>query len=171
MEGHAKVIMVQKLCQPLQIGDARSFLLCINSLTRWLIPKRFYPTDLKRDNFGKDNNGSVKLFDFDLKIFVSTKACSFIKSGEFQHDGNPMFRQFLLMLMDFYRKIEENRKSEFAKLNKQAGLLKSLGLLSSEKSISETTIEDFAEVLRNIGLSEEDNAYLVGLLTPPASSQ
>jgi hypothetical protein len=42
--------------------------------------------------------------------------------------------------------------------------------LSSENSISETTLEDFSEVLRNIGLSPEDNAYLVGLLTP-ASSQ
>ena len=170
-EKKADVTIVQKLCQPLQIGNALPFLLCVISLLRWLIPKRFYPTDLKMGNFGKAKDGNVKWFDFDLKEYKSNKACSLIKSGEFQHDGNPMFQQFLLMLIEFYRKIEENRKSEFAKLNKQAGLLKSLGLLSSEKSISETTIEDFAEVLRNIGLSEEDNAYLVGLLTPPASSQ
>lgn len=170
-ENKADVSIVQELCDPLQIGNALPFLLCVISLLKWLIPKGFYPTDLKRDNFGKDKDGNVKWFDFDLKEFVSTKACSFIKSGEFQHDGNPMFQQFLLMLMDFYRQIDENRKSEFAKLNKQTGLLKSLGLLSSEKSVSETTIEDFREVLRNIGLSEEDIAYLVGLITPPASSQ
>lgn len=167
----ANVIIVQDLCQPLQNGDAIPFLVCVISLSKWLIAKGFYPTDLKRDNFGKDNDGNVKWFDFDLKEFVSTKACSLIKSGEFQHNGNPMFQQFLLMLMDFYRQIEENRKSEFAKLNDQASLLKSLGLLSSEKSISETTIDDFAEVLRKIGLSEEDIAYLVGLIVPPASSQ
>jgi hypothetical protein len=171
MEGRAKVIIVQDLCQPLQIGEALPFLLCVISLLRWLIPKGFYPTDLKRDNFGKDKDGNVNWFDFDLKGFVSTKARSFIKSGEFQHNGNPMFQQFLLMLMEFYRQIDENRKSEFAKLNKQAGLLKSLNLLSSEKSISETTIDDFAEVLQKIGLSEEDNAYLVGLIVPPPSSQ
>ena len=73
--------------------------------------------------------------------------------------------------MDFFRQIEENRKSEFAKLNEETGFLKSLNLLSSEKSVSETTIDDFAEVLQKIGLSDEDNAYLVGLLTPPHSSQ
>jgi hypothetical protein len=171
MEGRAKVIIVQELCQPLQNGDAIPFLVCVISVSKCLIAKGFYPTDLKRDNFGKDKDGNVKWFDFDLKEFVSTNACFLIKSGEFQHDGNPIFQQFILMLMDFYRQIEENRKSEFAKLNKQAGLLKSLGLLSSEKSVSETTIEDFREVLRRIGLSEEDIAYLVGLIVPPASSQ
>lgn len=170
-ENKADITIVQELCQPLQIGEALPFLGCVISLSKWLIPKGFYQTDVKKDNFGKDKDGNVKWFDFDLKEFVSTKACSLIKSREFQHNGNPMFQQFLLMLMDFYRQIEENRKSEFAKLNEQAGLLKSLGLLSSERSISETTIDDFAKVLRNIGLSEEDIAYLVGLLTPPASSQ
>jgi len=170
-ESEADVSIVQELCDPLQIGEALPFLLCDISLLKWLIPKGYYATDLKRDNFGKDKDGNVKWFDFDLRDFVSTNACSFIKSGEFQHNGNPMFQQFLLMLMDFYRQIEENRKSEFAKLNEQAGLLKSLGLLSSEKSISETTIDDFAEVLRRIGLSEEDIAYLVGLIVPPPSSQ
>jgi hypothetical protein len=169
-ESEADVSIIQELCVSLQIGDVFSFLLCVISLLRWLIPKGFYPTDLKKDNFGKAKDETVKWFDFDLKDFVSTKACSFIKSGEFQHDGNPMFQQFLLMLMDFYCQIEENRKSEFAKLNRQAGLLKSLGLLSSEKSISETMIDDFVEVLRNIGLSEEDNDYLVGLIVPPSSS-
>jgi hypothetical protein len=170
-ENKANIIIFQELCQPLQIGDCLPFLLCVISLLKWLIKKGFYSTDLKRDNFGRGWDGNVKWFDFDLKKFVSTKACSFIKSGEFQHDGNPMFHQFILMLMDFFRQIEENRKSEFAKINQQKGLLKSLNLLSSEKSISETTIEDFAEVLRNIGLSEQDITYLVGLLTPPASSQ
>ena len=170
-EKRANVIIVQELCQPLQNGDALPFLLCVISLLKWLIAKGFYPTDLKRDNFGKDKDGNVKWFDFDLKEYKLNKACSLIKSGEFQHDGNPMFQQFLLMLMDFYRQIEENRKSEFAKLNKQAWLLQSYGLLSSNRSVSETTIDDFVEVLRNIGLSEEDIAYLVSLLTPPPSSK
>jgi len=170
-EREADVCIVQELCDPLQIGDALPFLLCVISLLKWLIPKGFYPTDLKKDNFGKDKDGNVKWFDFDIKDFVFTKPCSFIKSGEFQHDGNPMFQQFILMLMDFYRQIDENRKSEFAKLNKQAGLLKSLGLLTDKKSISETTLDDFREVLRNVGLSDEDIAYLVGLIVPPASSQ
>lgn len=171
MEGRAKVIMVQDLCHPLPIGNALPFLLCVISLLKWLIPKGFYSTDLKRDNFGKDDLEYVKWFDFDLKEYKSNKACSLIKSGEFQHDGNPMFQQFLLMLIEFYRQIDENRKSEFAKLNKQTGLLKSLGLLSDDKSVSETTIEDFCEVLGNVGLSDEDIAYLVGLIVPPPSSQ
>jgi hypothetical protein len=63
----------------------------------------------------------------------------------------------------------KDRKDVFRILNEQKRLLKSLGLLSSDRSISETTIEDFSEVLQNIRLSEEDNAYLVGLLTPPSS--
>lgn len=165
-ENEADVTIVQDLCQPLQIGDALPFLLCVCSLLRWLISKGFYPTDLKRDNFGKDEHGVVKWFDFDLKEYKLNQTCSFIKSGEFQHNGNLMFQQFILMLMDFFHQIEENRKSEFAKLNQQKGLLQKYRLLSSERSISETDIGDFAEVLRNIGLSEEDNAYLVGLLTP-----
>ncbi len=170
-EKSAEVTIVQELCQPLQMGDALRFLLCVISILKWLITKGFYAADLKWDNFGKAKDGAVKWFDFDLKEFVSTKVCSFIKSGEFQHNGNPMFQQFILMLMDFFRQIEENRKSEFANLNEETGLLQKHGLLSSEKAISQTTIDDFAEVLRNIGLPEGDIAYLVGLIVPPASSQ
>jgi hypothetical protein len=122
-------------------------------------------------NFGMGKNGIVKWFDFDLKEVNLKKGFSFIKSGEFQQNGNPMFQQFILMLMEFYCPIGLDRNRAFGELNQQKGLLQKYGLLSSERSISETDIGDFAEVLRNIGLSEEDIAYLVGLIVPPASSQ
>lgn len=172
-EKNADLTIVQEECVPLKQGDILMYLLCIISLLKSFIPKGLYPTDLKMKNFGMGKDGMVKWFDFDLKEFISTKACSFIKSGEFQHNGNPEFQRFLLMLIEFYRQCQKGlrRETEFFKINNEIGLLNSLNLLSSEKSISETTINDFREVLRNIGLPEGDIAYLVGLLTPPASSQ
>jgi len=172
-ENNADLTIVQEECVPLKEGDILMYLLCIISLLKSFIPKGLYPTDLKMKNFGMGKDGMVKWIDLDLRSFILTNACSFIKSGEFQHNGNPEFQRFLLMLIEFYRQCQKGlrRETEFFKINNEIGLLKSLNLLSSEKSISETTIENFAEVLRNIGLSEEDNAYLVGLLTPPASSQ
>jgi hypothetical protein len=170
-EKNADLTIVQEECEPLQKGHIRMYLLCIIDLLKSFIPKGLYPTDLKIKNFGMGKNGIVKWFDFDLKEVNLKKGFSFIKSGEFQQNGNPMFQQFILMLMEFYCPIGLDRNQAFGELNNLKGLLKSLNLLSSEKSISETMIEDFSEVLRNIGLSEEDNAYLVGLLTPPPSSQ
>lgn len=172
-EKNADLTIIQEKCDPLQQGDILKYLLCIITLLKFFIPKGLYPTDLKMKNFGMGKDGMVKWFDFDLKEFISTKACSLIRSGEFQHNGNPEFQRFLLMLIEFYRQCQKGlrRETEFFKINNEIGLLKSLNLLSSDRSIYETTLDDFREVLQKIGLSEEDNAYLVGLLTPPPSSQ
>jgi hypothetical protein len=99
-----------------------------------------------------------------------------VASGEYTHTiGFKVSKEFKKLLLVFLETlghpIVDDRKSAFLALYQQKGLLQKYRLLSSDRSIYETDIEDFAEVLRNIGLSEEDIAYLVGLLTPPASSQ
>ena len=124
-------------------------------------------------------SGQVVWFDFDFGT-VNKKKPSIVSSGDFQFDGNELFQRLLLALIElfcppitsfFSPPLIRDRKDVFRILNQQKGLLQRYGLLSSEKSISETTIDDFAEVLRNIDLSKEDIAYLVGLIVPPASSQ
>ena len=160
----------QEMCSVLSNNNLKAFLECVVALLREFIPKGQYPTDIKKANFGMKNN-KVVWFDFDFKDLKKGKVPSLVSSGEFQFEGNELFQQLLLVLLDFNEEIKGDRKEIFRDLNQQKGLLQKHGLLSSEKSISETTIEDFVEVLRNIGLSEEDNAYLVGLIVPSPSSQ
>jgi hypothetical protein len=168
-EKKATVTIVQKQYRALQRNDILPFLMCIISLLRTYIPQGFCPTDLKIGNFGMGDDGFVRWFDFDFKPVAWMKAFIFIKSGEFQHSGNPEFQRFILMLMEFYCPIGLDRKQAFGELNNRKGLLQSLNLLDNDKPISMTTIHDFAIILSRIGLSEEDIAYLVGLLTPPSS--
>lgn len=168
-EKEATVTIVQKQYRALQRNDILPFLMCIISLLRTYIPQGFCPTDLKIGNFGMGDDGFVRWFDFDFKPVAWMKAFIFIKSGEFQHSGNPEFQRFILMLMEFYCPIGLDRKQAFGELNNRKGLLQSLNLLDNDKPISMTTIHDFAIILSRIGLSEEDIAYLVGLLTPPSS--
>ena len=165
----ATVTIVQKQYSALQRNDILPFLMCIISLLRTYIPHGFCPTDLKIGNFGMGDDGFVRWFDFDFKPVAWMKAFIFIKSGEFQHSGNPEFQRFILMLMEFYCPIGLDRKQAFGELNNRKGLLQSLNLLDNDKPISVTTIHDFAIILSRIGLSEEDIAYLVCLLTPPSS--
>jgi hypothetical protein len=153
------------MCSVLSNNNLKAFLECVVALLREFIPKGQYPTDIKKANFGMKND-EVVWFDFDFKDIKKGKVPSLVSSGEFQFDGNEQFKQLLLVLLDFFIEIKGDRKKIFRDLNQQKGLLQKYCLLSSERSISETDIGDFAEVLRNIGLSEEDNAYLVGLLTP-----
>ena len=171
----------QEKCSPLTYDDAKAILECFIALLRKFLPNGVYPKDFKFLNFGKNTSGQVVWFDFDFgKDSRNKPVPSVVSSGDFQFDGNEQFKRMLLALIElfchpikslFNPPLVKDRKDVFRILNEQKGLLQSYSLLSSEKSISETTIKDFAEVLRNIGLSEEDNAYLVGLLTPPASSQ
>ncbi len=170
-EKEATVTIVQKKCRALRRNDILQFLMCIISLLRTYIPQGFCPTDLKIGNFGMGDDGFVRWFDFDFKPVDLTKAFVFIKSGEFQHSGNPEFQRFILMLMEFYCPIDQDRKVAFGELNDRKGLLKSLNLLDNDNPISMTKIDDFAVILSRIGLSEEDIAYLVGLIVPPPSSQ
>jgi hypothetical protein len=171
----------QEECSRLTCDDAKAVLECFIALLRKFLPTGVYPKDFKISNFGKNVSGKVVWFDFDFGTVNKKKPVpSFVSSGDFQFDGNEQFRRLLLALIElfcspitslFNPPLVKDRKDVFRMLNEQKGLLQKHGLLSSEKAISQTTIEDFQEVLRNIGLSEEDNAYLVGLLTPPASSQ
>jgi hypothetical protein len=139
-----------------------------------------YPKDFKMSNFGKNKSGQVVWFDFDFgNVKKKMTVPSIVSSGDFQFDGNEQFQRLLLALIElfcgpitnhFSPPLVKDRKDVFRILNQEKGLLQKYGLLSSENSISETTLKDFSEVLRNIGLSPEDNAYLVGIMTPPASS-
>jgi hypothetical protein len=127
-------------------------------------------SDIKRANFMVTAEGLIVCVDPDLR--ESKKGVyKLVASGEYIHtigfDVSEQFKQLILVFLETLgHPIVGDRKSAFRALYQQKGLLKSINLLSSEKSIYETTIEDFREVLRNIGLSEKDNAYLVGLLTP-----
>lgn len=171
----------QERCSPLTSKDAKRFLECFIALFRKFLPSGVYPKDFKMSNFGKNASGQVVWFDFDFgNVKKKMQVPNMVSSGDFQFDGNEQFQRLLLALIElfchpitsfFHPPLIKDRKDVFRVLNKEKGLLQKYGLLSSDKSVSETTIEDFAKVLRNIGLSEEDITYLVGLITLPASSQ
>ena len=158
----------QQKCSELS-NDAKPLLECVVALLRKFVPKGQYPTDIKKSNFGFNEDGQAVWFDFDFKEVKKGKIPSLVSSGEFQFEGNEQFKQLLLVLLDFFIEIKEDRKEIFRELNQQKGLLQKYRLLSSDRSIYETEIDDFAEVLQKIELSEEDIAYLVGLLTPRSS--
>jgi hypothetical protein len=178
-DGFWRMCVEQEKCSPLTCDDAKAILKCFIALLRKFLPTGIYPKDFKVSNFGKNASGRVVWFDNDFGTVNKKKPVpSIVSSGDFQFDGNEQFQRWLLALIElfyppitsfFHEPLIKDRKDVFRMLNQQKGLLKKLNLLSSDKSVSETTIEDFREVLGNIGLSEEDNAYLVGLLTPPSS--
>ena len=180
-DGMWMLCVKQEKCSPLTCDDAKAVLECFIALLRKFLPTGVYPKDFKISNLGKNVFGKVVWFDFDFGTVNKKKPVpSIVSSGDFQFDGNELFQRLLLALIElfcppitsFFREpLIKDRKDVFRVLNQQKGLLQRYGLLSSEKSVSETTIEDFSEVLRKIGLSEEDIAYLVGLIVPPASSQ
>jgi hypothetical protein len=180
-DGSWSMSVEQEKCSTLTYDDAKAVLECFIALLRKFLPTGVYPKDFKISNFGKNVSGNVVWFDFDFGTVNKKKPVpSIVSSGDFQFDGNEQFQRLLLALIElfcspitslFNPPLVKDRKDVFRILNEQKGLLQKYGLLSSDKSVSETTIEDFAEVLRNIGLSEEDIAYLVSLLSPPPSSQ
>jgi hypothetical protein len=169
----------QEKCSPLTCDDAKAVLKCFIALLRKFLPTGVYPKDFKMLNFGKNMSGKVVWFDFDFGTVNRKKPVpSFVSTGDFQFDGNEQFQRLLLALIElfchpitsfFHPPLIKDRKDVFRVLNKEKGLLQKYGLLSSDKSVSETTIPDFIEVLRRLCLTEEDIAYLVGLLTPPSS--
>lgn len=159
----------QEKCSGLNKADVGPFLECLISLLKRFESEKVYPTDIKKSNFGLNQDGKVVLFDLDFKDVKEGKVCGLISSGEFQFDGNPQFQQLLLVLMDFLCEIDGDRKEAFRALNDQKSLLQGLGLLDSDKSIAETTIEDFRKILTKIGLCEEEIDFLVGVMTPPSS--
>lgn len=176
-----RMCVEQEKCSLLTCDDAKAVLKCFIALLRKFLPSGVYPKDFKISNFGKNASDQVVWFDFDFGTVNKKKPVpSIVSSGDFQFDGNEQFQRLLLALIElfcppitsfFTTHLIRDRKDVFRILNQENGLLQKYCILSSDKSVSETTIEDFAEVLRNIGLSPEDIAYLVGLLTPPASSQ
>lgn len=171
----------QEKCLPLTCDDGKAFLKCFIDLLRKFLPTGVYPKDFKVSNFGKNRSGKVVWLDFDFGTVNKEKPVpSIVSSGDFQFDENEQFQRLLLALIEifcppitsfFSPPLIRDRKDVFRILNQEKGLLQTYRLLSSDKSICETTMDDFIEVLRNIGLYEEDIAYLVGLLTPSASSQ
>ena len=180
-DGSWRMCVEQEKCSPLTREDATRVLECFIALLQKFLPSRVYPKDFKVSNFGKNASGQVVWFDFDFGTVNKKKPVpSIVSSGDFQFDGNEQFQRWLLALIElfcppitsFFREpLIKDRKDVFRVLNQQKGLLQRYGLLSSEKSVSETTIDDFIEVLRRLCLSEEDISYLVGLIVPPASSQ
>jgi hypothetical protein len=167
------LIVEQEACSPLPKNSDGliGMIQCINALYRACLPV----SDVKPANFMVTDDRGVVCVDLDLRE-QKKGVYKLVASGEYTHtigfDMSSQFQQLLLVFLETLgHPVVGDRKSAFRALYQQTGLLKSLGLLSSENSISQTTIEDFAEVLGNIGLSEEDNAYLVGLIVPPASSQ
>ena len=180
-DGTWRMSVDQEKCSPLTCDDAKAVLECFIALLRKFLPSGVYPKDFKVSNFGKNVSGQVVWFDFDFGTVNKKKPVpSIVSSGDFQFDGNELFQRLLLALIElfcppitsfFSPPLIRDRKDVFRILNQQKGLLQRYGLLSSEKSVSETTIPDFIEVIRNLCLSEEDIGYLVGLLTPPHFSQ
>jgi len=163
----------QEECSALTDKDVQRYLRCIISLLRDFIPigqGQFAPTDFKKVNFGVDGNGEVVWIDFDFKKHEFGNVPDLCLSGEFIFNGkNNKFQRLLLSILDFFLEVNSERKEAFRTLNDQKSLLQGLGLLDSDKSIAETTIEDFHKILTKIGLCEEDIDFLVGVMTPPSS--
>jgi hypothetical protein len=167
------LIVEQEACSPLpkNMQGLIGMIQCIIALYRAGLPV----SDVKPANFMVTDDRGVVCVDLDLRE-QKKGVYKLVASGEYTHtigfDVSEQFKQLLLVFLETLgHPIVGDRKSTFRDLYQQKGLLQSYSLLLSDRSIYETTIEDFREVLRNIGLSEEDIAYLVGLLTPPASSQ
>lgn len=165
--------LVQEACFPLpkNMDGLLGLIQCVIALYRAGLPI----SDVKPANFMVTDDGRVVCVDLDLRK-PKKGVYKFVVSAEYTHTiefyVSEQFKQLLLVFLETLgHPIVGDRKSTFRDLYQQKGLLQSYSLLLSDRSIYETTIEDFREVLRNIGLSEEDIAYLVGLLTPPASSQ
>ena len=165
--------LVQEKCSPLpkNMDGLLGLIQCVIALYRAGLPI----SDVKPANFMVTDDECVVCVDLDLRK-AKKRVYKLVASGEYTHtigfDVSEQFKQLLLVFLETLGyPIVGERKSAFRALYQQTGLLKSLGLLSSEKSVSETTIEDFCEVLGNVGLSDEDIAYLVGLIVPPPSSQ
>jgi hypothetical protein len=162
----------QEECSALTDKDVLRYLRCIISLLQDFIPMgqgQFAPTDFKKVNFGVDGNGEVVWIDFDFKKHEFGNVPDVCSSGEFIFNGNEKFQRLLLSILDFFLEVKSERKEAFRALNDKKSLLQGLGLLDSDKSISETTIEDFRKILTKIGLCEEDIDFLVGVMTPPSS--
>lgn len=165
--------LVQEKCSPLPQNNAGllGLIQCVIALYRAGLPV----SDVKPANFMVTAEGCVVCVDLDLRE-KKKGVYKLVVSGEYSHtivfDVSSQFQQLLLVFLETLgHQIVGDRKSAFRELYEQKGVLQRYRLLSSDKSIFETTLDDFTEVLRKIGLSEEDNAYLVGLLTPPASSE
>ena len=165
--------IVQDKCFPLpkNMAGLLGLIQCVIALHRSGLPV----SDVKYANFMISSDGSVVCVDLDLR--KSKKGVyKIVASGEYTHcvkdNVSPQFQQLLLVVLETLgHPIVGDRKPAFRALYEEKGLLQGYSLLSSDRSVFETTIDDFAEVLRNIGLSEEDIAYLVGLIVPLASSQ
>jgi hypothetical protein len=167
------LIVEQEACSPLpkNMDGLLGLIQCVIALYRAGLPI----SDVKPANFMVTDDGRIVCVDLDLRE-AKKRVYKLVASGEYTHtigfDVSEQFKQLLLVFLETLgHPIVDDRKSAFLALYQQNHLLQKHGLLSSEKSIYETEIKDFSEVLRNIGLSDEDNAYLVGLLTPPPSSQ
>ena len=168
------VLMIeQEKCSPLPKSKDGLFDLiqCVIALYRAGLPI----SDVKPANFMVTDDGRVVCVDLDLKD-PKKGVYKFVVSGEYTHtigfDVSEQFKQLLLVFLETLgHPIVGDRKPAFRDLYQQKGLLQRYGLLSSDRSVSETTIDDFAEVLQKIGLSEEDITYLVSLIVPPTSSQ
>ena len=165
--------IVQEECSPLpqNIEGLIGLIHCIIALYRADLPV----SDVKPANFMVTAEGLIVCVDLDLRK-MKNRVYKLVTSGEYTHtiefDVSEQFKQLILVFLETLGyPIVGERKSAFRALYQQKGLLQSYSLLSSDRSVYETTLDDFHEVLRKIGLSEEDIAYLVGLIVPPASSQ
>jgi hypothetical protein len=167
------LIVEQEACSPLpkNMQGLIGLIQCIIALYRAGLPV----SDVKPANFMVTAEGLIVCVDLDLR--ESKKGVyKLVASGEYTHtigfDVSEQFKQLLLVFLETLgHPIVGERKSTLRALYQQKGLLQSYSLLSSDRSIYETTIEDFIQVLRKVGISDTDIAYLVGLIVPPASSQ
>jgi hypothetical protein len=167
------LIVEQEACSPLpkNMQGLIGLIQCIIALYRAGLPI----SDVKPANFMVTDDGHVVCVDLDLRE-RKKGVYKLVASGEYTHTiefhVSPQSQQLLLVFLEVLgHPIIGDRKSAFRALYEEKGLLQCYRLLSSDRSVSETTLDDFREVLQNIGLSDEDITYLVGLITPSAFSQ
>jgi hypothetical protein len=170
---NGNLALIQEKCRPLpqNMDGLLGLMQCVIALYRAGLPI----SDVKPANFMVTVEGRIVCVDLDLRK-QKKGLYKLVASGEYTHtigfNVSEQFKQLLLVFLETLgHPIVGDRKPAFRGLYEEKGLLQCYELLSSDRSVSETTLDDFRKVLQNIRLSDEDITYLVGLITPSAFSQ
>jgi len=167
-ESSGELVVVQPMCNKIvstRFG-ARQFMECIMKI----FDSGFPIQDVKYENFGK-NNRKVVCLDPDLGTDKQGRIRKVVKSAEYNFSGiDAEFKKLILVLMKF---MCENvaSKEDFQTLYAKKSVLSNLNLLDSDKSISETDINDFIMIINRLcpQAPQEHIDLLVKVLTVPFS--
>ena len=160
-----ELVVVQPFCRPIPTTRfwVRQFLECLMEILQSHIPI----TDVKPENFGI-LNGRVVCLDPDIGKQKPGKVHKLVVSVEYDIEDINKFQKLLLVLMKLMGE-QLVSKEEFRTLYIQKGVLIKYKLLDTDKSISETDINDFIMIINRLcpQAPQEHIDLLVKVLTVP----